>query len=328
MRQGGAKLTPRGAPPHARAPQFARGFSCSAFLWLTLPDEHIRHPHLRRARRRSRHRGPARFRPGPAPVHQGRRLVPRAATHVHRLAGLVRLAHPRLRRDPQARAAASTELYKALDAEGFWRRLGCRHRARRRRRIAELTSRQRQRPRRAQRPDPAARPRRQRVCPRARRPRNLQQPGQRLNHLGEWESEASIERRGEEAAESIRNKLLGARRIYLCSIASDAGKRAAFEILTELPIDWTYARKMEPQPDEPYRTTNQREPDWVLTAIAGGALGRLAMGQTSWPRRGRCTDEVARSAGRSRWSGRQLAPSPLEGGADFKAPAPCSPLSP
>jgi hypothetical protein len=107
---------------------------------------------------------------------------------------------------------------------------------------------------------------------------NFQQPGQRLNHLGEWEDAASIERRGEEAAESIRHKLLRCRRIYLCSIAGDAGKRAAFEILTELPIDWDLAREMQPQPDEPWRPTTQRDPDWVLTAESGWSFGEIGYG--------------------------------------------------
>jgi hypothetical protein len=66
--------------------------------------------------------------------------------------------------------------------------------------------------------------------------------------------------------------------MYLWSIASDAGKRAAFEILTELPIDWDLARKGEPQPDEPWRPTSQREPDWVLTADSGWSFGHIGYG--------------------------------------------------
>ena len=126
---------------------------------------------------------------------------------------------------------------------------------------------------------------------------NFRQPGQRLNHLGEWESGASIERRGEEAAESIRNKLLRCRRMYLCSIASDAGKRAAFEILTELPIDWDLARKGEPQPDEPWRPTSQREPDWVLTADSGWSFGEIGYGPDKLAEARRVLNEVRAKRG-------------------------------
>ena len=40
------------------------------------------------------------------------------------------------------------------------------------------------------------------------------------------------------AAGHISNKLLAARRLYLQSICDHPAKRAAFEILTELPVDW------------------------------------------------------------------------------------------
>ena len=49
--------------------------------------------------------------------------------------------------------------------------------------------------------------------------------------------------RAEEARDSIARKLLNARRLYLQEISGSAGKRAAFEILTELPIDWEKAQK-------------------------------------------------------------------------------------
>jgi hypothetical protein len=94
-------------------------------------------------------------------------------------------------------------------------------------------------------------------------------PGQVYNELGQPEDEASLKRRGEDARFSIAGKLLGCRRWYLREIAGSPGKRAAFEILTELPIDWDRAERMEPQDDEPYRTSNQREPDMILTAENG-----------------------------------------------------------
>jgi hypothetical protein len=103
-------------------------------------------------------------------------------------------------------------------------------------------------------------------------------PGQVLNEYGEWEDEESMGRRGEEAADSIRKKLLRIRRIFLQEISASPGKRAAFEILTELPIDWDIAAEGKPQPDEPYRSSNQRQPDWVLTAESGWSFGDIGYG--------------------------------------------------
>jgi hypothetical protein len=102
-------------------------------------------------------------------------------------------------------------------------------------------------------------------------------PGQILNELGEWEDEDSVNRRGEEAADSIRGKLLRIRRLYLQAISANPAKRAAFEILTELPIDWDKAGRLEAQPDEPWRKPNMREPDMLLTA-ENGWLGNVAHG--------------------------------------------------
>lgn len=103
-------------------------------------------------------------------------------------------------------------------------------------------------------------------------------PGQILNEYGEYEDEASFHRRGEEAKDSIANKLLKIRRLYLQEIAASPGKRAAFEILTELPVDWDKAARLEPQDDEPYRTSNQRKPDMVLLAESGWSFGELGYG--------------------------------------------------
>jgi hypothetical protein len=93
--------------------------------------------------------------------------------------------------------------------------------------------------------------------------------GEVLNEHGEWEDEESYRRRGEGAKDSISNKLLRSRRLFLHSIADDPGKRAAFEILTELPIDWNKARAMQPQADEPWRKPNLRTADMLLTAEDG-----------------------------------------------------------
>lgn len=74
------------------------------------------------------------------------------------------------------------------------------------------------------------------------------------------------------------NRLLRIRRLYLQEIADSPGKRAAFEILTELAVDWEKARALEPQPDEPYNIGNQRQPDMVLTAESGWSFGELGYG--------------------------------------------------
>jgi hypothetical protein len=104
-------------------------------------------------------------------------------------------------------------------------------------------------------------------------------PGQVMNEHGEWEDEASFVRRGEEAVDSVREKLLRCRRLYLMEISGSAGKRAAFEILTELPIDWDKARRLEPQPDEPWNRANQRQPDMILTAESGWSFGEHGYGE-------------------------------------------------
>jgi hypothetical protein len=62
------------------------------------------------------------------------------------------------------------------------------------------------------------------------------------------------------------------------SIAQESVKRAAFEILTELPVDWDLAARNEPQPFEPWTRTNQREPDMVLTAESGWSFGEIGYG--------------------------------------------------
>ena len=103
-------------------------------------------------------------------------------------------------------------------------------------------------------------------------------PGQVLNEHGEWEDEESFLRRGEEARDSISAKLLNCRRLYLAEISSSPGKRAAFEILTELPIDWDKAARMEAQDDEPWRKPNMRKPDMLLTA-ENGWMGDVAYGE-------------------------------------------------
>jgi hypothetical protein len=107
---------------------------------------------------------------------------------------------------------------------------------------------------------------------------NPQLPGQVINEHGEWEDEESYHRRGEEAKDSIAMKLTRIRRLYLQEISGCEGKRAAFEILTELPVDWEKAGKLEPQPFEPWTRTNQRQPDMILTAESGWSFGECGYG--------------------------------------------------
>ena len=98
---------------------------------------------------------------------------------------------------------------------------------------------------------------------------NAPLPGQVMNENGLWEDEANYLRRADEAKDSISRKLLAARRLYLMSISVCGGKRAAFEILTELPIDWERAEKLQPQEFEPFERPNSRNHDILLTAENG-----------------------------------------------------------
>lgn len=122
-------------------------------------------------------------------------------------------------------------------------------------------------------------------------------PGQVLNEFGEWEDAESIARRADEAMDSIRNKLLGARRLYLQEISASPGKRAAFEILTELPIDWDKAAELQPQDDEPWHRTNQRQPDMILTAESGWAWGEHGYGPDKKAELRRAIDDHRASEG-------------------------------
>src|SRR5206468_12762128 len=98
------------------------------------------------------------------------------------------------------------------------------------------------------------------------------------NEHGEYEDSDSYARRVEEAVDSIGAKLVRCRRAFLQEISGSPGKRAAFEILTELPVDWDLAAKLEPQPFEPWTRTNQRQPDMVLTAESGWSFGEIGYG--------------------------------------------------
>jgi hypothetical protein len=102
--------------------------------------------------------------------------------------------------------------------------------------------------------------------------------GEVLNEYGEPEDEHSYRRRADDAKDSIANKLLRIRRLFLQEICASPGKRAAFEILTELPVDWEKAARLEPQPDEPFRTGNQRQADMILTAESGWSFGEWGYG--------------------------------------------------
>ena len=117
------------------------------------------------------------------------------------------------------------------------------------------------------------------------------QDGQVLNEYGEPEDEDSYCRRAEDASDSLTGKLLRIRRLYLREISSSPGKRAAFEILTELPIDWDAAERLEPQADEPFRTRNQRKPDMILLAESGWSFGEYGYGPDKQAERRKAIDE-------------------------------------
>jgi hypothetical protein len=142
-------------------------------------------------------------------------------------------------------------------------------------------------------------------------------PGQVMNEHGEWEDEASFIRRGEEAVDSVREKLLRCRRLYLMEISGSAGKRAAFEILTELPIDWDKAKRLEPQPDEPWHRANQRQPDMILTAENGWSFGECGYGEDKKAELRRAMDEHRAEMGLEPvdWS-ESAEPKALDGEAD------------
>lgn len=142
-------------------------------------------------------------------------------------------------------------------------------------------------------------------------------PGQVLNERGEWEDEESFARRGEEAEDSLCAKLLRARRMYLAEISGSAGKRAAFEILTELPVDWDKAARLEPQADEPWNRASQRQTDMVLTAESGWSFGHLGYGPERMAELQRAVDEHRASEGLPAvdWS-ESAEPKALDGEAD------------
>lgn len=122
-------------------------------------------------------------------------------------------------------------------------------------------------------------------------------PGQRVNEFGEYEDEESFQARAEQAKSDICNKLLRIRRLFLQEISDCPGKRAAFEILTELPVDWTRAKLGKAQDDEPYRNSNQRQKDMVLLAESGWSFGELGYGPDRKARARRALDEYRAAQG-------------------------------
>jgi len=97
--------------------------------------------------------------------------------------------------------------------------------------------------------------------------RDLPQPFDR--EAGEGEEEGGAEHQDYlDAQARIRDRLVGARRLYLCAIHRDPAKRSAWEELVG-PVDWDKAERFEPQEDEPYGMPNMRGPDMLLTAEAG-----------------------------------------------------------
>ena len=140
--------------------------------------------------------------------------------------------------------------------------------------------------------------------------------GQVRNEVGEWEDEGSYRRRVEEARDSISAKLLRCRRLYLQEISGSPGKRAAFEILTQYPIDWDRAGRGEAQDDEPWRKPNLQRPDMLLTA-ENGWMGEVAHGPDKKAELMQAIDEYRAEEGLPpvNWEEEQRAdlPSPLAG---------------
>ena len=122
-------------------------------------------------------------------------------------------------------------------------------------------------------------------------------PGQVWNEYGEPEDEAYFRERGENAMPSICTKLLAIRRLFLRDISGCAGKRAAFEILTELPIDWELAKTLGPQADEPWHNANQRKPDMILAAETGWTFGHEGYGPDRTAQARRHIDEYLAEQG-------------------------------
>lgn len=116
------------------------------------------------------------------------------------------------------------------------------------------------------------------------------------NEYGEWEDEHSLADRVDEAKERMRQRMLAARRLHLHEISRSPGKRAAFEILTQLPIDWDKAKTLEPQEDEPWRVVNMREPAMLLTA-ENGWLGDMLPGPDKMAELRQALDEERVSRG-------------------------------
>lgn len=127
-------------------------------------------------------------------------------------------------------------------------------------------------------------------------------PGQVLNERGEWEDEDALLARAEDARDSISSKLLHARRLYLSEISDSPGKRAAFEILTEMPVDWERAKRLEPQRDEPFRKPNMRRPDMLVTA-ENGWLGDMVHGPDKMAELRQAMDEIWWRWGCRLWTG-------------------------
>lgn len=110
------------------------------------------------------------------------------------------------------------------------------------------------------------------------------QPGQLLNEHGEWEDEEEYVRRGEDACDRVSSRLNRVRRLFLKDISSSPSKRAAFEIITEFPVDWEKAARGLPQENEPFSRQIVHRPDIILAA-EGGWMGDVAHGRNRWAER-------------------------------------------
>ena len=94
----------------------------------------------------------------------------------------------------------------------------------------------------------------------------------------------------QDAIQSMRNKLLSARRLLLAELSCDPEARAAWEVLVG-PVDWERAAMFLPQDDEPLGVPSFRGADMLLTANAG-YLAELTGGRDKKKELSEAVDEV------------------------------------
>ena len=224
-------------------------------------------PHLRRACRRSRDRRAARVRSGAATAQAPRRLDRAAAEEVRRRACAKRLAYARGRGAGQEIVQRRPGCTRRSAPTAFGRRGTARSRCSRNERLPEAMRTMPGWPGSSRRWSTAGG--RECLTPAVSRTRETEM----MRMTTRPRSTPAARKRATASAPS-------------CSIAAGStcrrsatcpGKRAAFEILTQYPIDWERAARCEAQDDEPWRSPNMREPEMLLTA-ENGWMGDMVHG--------------------------------------------------